>query len=116
MVLSFLVKVLEAREFANPVEVIYTDRESLFRNERFMQFLEDRNVTVSRGSSKAHNNQVVERLHRTIKQKLRKLLKDDPLLGGKKFAPKKFPYHLFSEKVLNEAMNKAIELYNNSPH
>ncbi len=116
MVLDFLETVLEACKFANPVEVIYTDTQSIFKNDRFIKFLEDRNVTASRGSSKAHNNQVVERLHKTIKTKLRGLLKNDFLVAGKKFAEKKFPYHLFSGKVLNKNINEFVELYNNSPH
>ena len=74
---------LDARGFASEVLIVDSDRESVFSNDRYYDFLKGLNVTVSLGSSKAHQNQVVERLHRSLKDIIRADLKSVSLSASK---------------------------------
>lgn len=48
-VVTYLSGILDARSFISQVVVIHSDRESLFTNDRYYDFLKSANVTVSRG-------------------------------------------------------------------
>jgi site-specific recombinase XerD len=112
-VVKYLDKVLGVRSFVNEVEIVHSDRESLFSNDRYYDFLKSRNVRVSRGSSKGYNNQVVERLHRTIKFNLKKALITNKDLALDR---KNFCFSSVSESIIKTELNRVIEEYNNKPH
>lgn len=101
-VIQCLDSMFKARLFTSAVEIVHSDRDSLFTNSSFVGFLESKGVEVSRGSSKGHQNQVVERLHRTLKHNLKKTLEKS--------------YAKTSESVLKRCLNSVIENYNNAPH
>lgn len=113
-IIAYLTVVLNARKFANPVEVVDSDRESLFSNARYYDFLKENKVTISRGSSKGYDNKVVERLYRTIKTNLRALLARE-LSKDNKTALKSLIKEV-SWDPLEAGLNKVIEAYNNTPH
>lgn len=111
-VLKFLDVVLEARSFTDRVCIVHSDRESLFSTDRYKDFLLSKNVIPSRGSSKGHDNQVVERLHRTLKNHLKvACVKHKPHLAGRQFS-----FNGFSSIFLEKSLNEAVELYNNDSH
>lgn len=104
-IICYLDIMLEARKFTNKVEIIHSDRESLFINDNYYDYLKGKEVIISRGSSKGHENQVVERLHRTIKTKLKESLRGKNVTLGR-----------VDSVVLKEELNAVIETYNNTPH
>ena len=110
-VLEYLSTVLDSRSFISEVFIIHSDRGSLFTNDKYYDFLKSRNITVSRGSSKAHENQVVERLNRALKFNLKKFLEEKHPLPSKSFR-----YSNYSIGLLKESLNSVIEEYNNNPH
>jgi site-specific recombinase XerD len=103
---------LEARRFTNSVSIVHSDRESLFSNDDYYDFLKHKNVLVSRGSSKGYDNQVVERLHRTIKENLKKACINHETVVIRK----NFTFGQLKSSLLKELLNKVIEDYNNTPH
>lgn len=106
----FFTRLLEVR---GPLEVIHSDRESLFKNDVLSSFFKKHNIRHSRGSTLGHNNQVIERLNRTLKFKMKTLLLNTP---GVKMTLKNFRFSRVSAGLLEKTLHVAIENYNNSSH
>ncbi len=100
------------RSFLPQTNIIHTDRGAVFSNEKYYHCLQLLNIKRSRGSAKAHQNQVIERLNRTLKDILRnkmdsqwKINNIDPLLNME------VPFEQMSQVV-----KESIEFYNNKKH
>ena len=110
-IVNCLSSILKARKFVNKVEIVHSDKESLFKNEIYWNFLKLNDIEISHGSSKSFNNQVVERLHRTLKYNVRKSLINQ--LGE---SNKKLIFKRVSGDVLKQTLSTEITKYNNTPH
>ena len=103
---------LRQRAFLPPTKIIHTDRGSEFKNETFALLLAKEGIIHSRGSSDGHQNQVVERLNRSLKDILKTFLAED----WRK--TKKDPLKCFDISIekFSALVTKSIEHYNNRPH
>jgi len=112
-ILDCLSAIIQQRSFLPKIQIIHSDRESFFKNEQYYNFLDEHQIQISRGSTKGHDNQVIERTFRTLKDILRTQLQVDW-----KYKSKTDPLKQkgFSIKQIDEALQKAIEIYNNKPH
>jgi len=109
--------ILRKRSFLPEVKIVHSDRDSVFKNTIFISFLEENKIEVSRGSSKAHENQVIERLNRTLKTRIRSFL--DPNWSSLK--AQGLPWDPLSSKTLSvdefgAVIQREIEDYNARPH
>ena len=113
-ILDCLSAIIKQRDFLPRISIIHSDRESLFKNEQYYQFIEEHKIQISRGSTKGHDNQVIERTFRTLKDLLRAQLQP----GWKPALKQQDPLKQkgFSIQQIDEALQKAIEIYNNKPH
>lgn len=100
------------RIYLPSIEILHSDRGSVFKNECFYKFATSRNITLSRSSTKGHQNQVIERFNRTFKQflteKLQKL-KKEPIIDiwGKQDV---------STNLMGSLIVEVISEYNERPH
>lgn len=97
-------------------KLFHTDSAKIFKSKEMLDLLREQNVIRSQGhqSEIPHHNQVQERFHATLKQRLRKRLKE--LLGLKR-TPKTFAkVSLLDEQTLKDTIYEAIQDYNNTPH
>lgn len=101
---------LKDRDFLPKVQIVHSDRASLFKNQIYYEFLDEHQIQISRGSAKAHDNQVIERTFRTLKGLVKKRLKVDD--KNKQISLKHF--HNFEERA--QFIKEIIEFYNNKPH
>lgn len=117
-VLSTIDCVIRKRDFLPKIYMIHSDRSTLFKNKLFEDHLSNLNILVSRGSSAGHDNQVVERLNRTIKESIRTSL--DNSWRSKKRAKEKDwdPLEFFSLDPVSfgDRVKICIETYNSKPH
>lgn len=51
---------VQKRSFLPQINIIHSNQRSVFSNQRYINFIQNLGVTVSRGSAKANQNQVVE--------------------------------------------------------
>lgn len=101
----------EQRAFLPNIEIIHSDKGSIFNSQKFLSFLETLNIQHSVGYSKANQNQVIERLNRSIKEILKSILDKD---WKKKHSN---PLNnLIEPSVMAQKVIQAIEFYNNRPH
>jgi transposase InsO family protein len=112
-VLQFLQSIIEARAFTLPIQMIHTDRESLFTSQYFTEFVATCGITLSRGSSEGHQNQVVERLHRTINASVQRILVDSLQFKTK---TKNLSFARVPADTLKLATHQAFEQYNNAKY
>jgi site-specific recombinase XerD len=105
---------LRHRSFLPPVRIIHSDRGSEFKNENFASFLAGNGITHSRGSSEGHQNQVIERLNRSIKD----IIKTELNSSWRKSDPKIDPLKTLDLSIekFSALVTKSIEIYNNRPH
>lgn len=102
--------VLKDRDFLPEVQIVHSDRGSLFKNQVYYDFLEEHHIQISRGSAKAHDNQVIERTFGTLKSIMKRRIKVDP--KNKDISLNHFSN--FAEKA--QFIKEIIEFYNNRPH
>ena len=100
--------------FLPQINVIHSDRGSIFSNTEYYECIQSLGIKTSRGSAKAYQNQVVERLNRTIKDRLRLLLDPSWKKKREKVDPLKEIKYSFQE--FSSLVNKGIEQYNQKPH
>lgn len=100
------------RNFLPDIRIIHSDRGSIFSNQVYYDFIQSLNITRSRGSSAGHQNQVVERLNRTLKGFIRLFL--DTQYKTKKSDPLKRPGYSFQQ--MTETVQQSIEYYHQRPH
>lgn len=113
------------RDFLPKIQVVHTDRGSIFRNVPYQNFIEKLGIQISRGSAKGHHNQVIERTFRTIKGFMRPLIdtKWKPAERKGKYKNKVVdqaydPINVLKvePKRMQEVVLEAINMYNNKPH
>lgn len=111
--LDCLSTIIQQRSFLPRIHIIHSDRESFFKNKQYFNFIDKHQIQISRGSTKKHDNQVIERTFRTLKNLLKIHLQADW-----KPKSKKDPLNQkgFSITQIDVALQKAIEIYNNKPH
>lgn len=113
-------KIKADRAFLPPFNIWHTDRESLFKNDQYIQIMQQNHIQVSRGSAKAFENQVIESLNRTFKNILRKLIAEAILkLTGEVVHIKQKGFDIFKEPKLDsltiaDLVTQAIQIYNNT--
>ena len=105
-------KIARQRSFLPQIEIIHSDRGSIFSNQEYFACLEQLNIKRSRGSAKAYQNQVVERLHGSIKLILRQII--DP--NWTKKQPDPLSQLQISFEDMASLIKQAIEQYNQRPH
>lgn len=117
---------LKHREFLPNIKIIHSDRGSIFRNITFQNFLEEKNIEISRGSAKGHTNQVMERTFRTLKdlireqmdkhwrEKIKGDIKDKKQKEKNAYDPIK--RMAFNYQQMKEFVDNALNTYNNRPH
>lgn len=111
-VIETLKKIIEERSFLPNIQIMHSDRDSLFRNIDYSQFLERNHINLTLGSANAHSKQVIERYFRTIKNIIRRSFQ--PL--WKEGQPDPLGQKRVDYKKINHIVNKAIEQYNDKPH
>lgn len=112
-VMVFMEKIIEVRKGFAPIKYLHSDRESLFNNKLMYDFLEKHDIRKSSGSAKGHDNQTIERLNRTIKQKMERLLLDTP---GIKVTKQNFSFEKINLHELETTLNEVIQTYNDTAH
>lgn len=105
-------QIARQRSFLPQIEIIHSDRGSIFTNQEYFACLEQLNIKRSRGSAEAYQNQIVERLHRSIKLIIRQ--KINPNWTKHELDPLK--QLRFSFEQMASLINEAIEFYNQRPH
>ena len=70
--------IIQDINFLPQIQVLYTDRESLFRNLPSLHFAEEDNIQVTLASTNAYSNKVIERSFRTLKDIIRTRKRYDP--------------------------------------
>ena len=112
-----LEEIIRKRSFLPKMKIVHSDRGSVFRNEDFIAFLESKDIEVSRGSSKAHQNQVIERCIRTIKDRVRSVLRPE-WSALKKAKGKWDPFEDLgiSKEEFQVIISEEISVYNDKPH
>lgn len=111
-IIDTLRKIIQERSFLPNIEIIHSDRESLFRNINYEQFLEENKIKISVGSAEAHSNQVIERFFRTFKNIVRKRLQPSWIEGQKDPLKRK---DIKYQELIN-IVKESIEFYNDRPH
>ena len=71
VICDVLSEIIKKRSFLPEINILHSGRGSLLKNKNFISFLEGHNIKVSRGSSKGHENKVIERFFRTLKARIR---------------------------------------------
>lgn len=111
-IIDSLSAIIQQRSFLPQIHIIHSDRESFFKNEQYYNFIDEHQIQISRGSTKGHDNQVIERTFRTLKNILRTQLQ----LNWKPNSKDPLNQKGFDIKRIDAALQKAIEIYNNKPH
>ena len=107
-IINTLYKTFKDRDFLPKVQIVHSDRESLFKNQAYYEFLNKQSIDISRASAKGHENQVIERTFRTIKDITRKKLNiTDKSINLDHFEN-------FTARAV--FIKQVIEDYNNKPH
>lgn len=112
-IIDCLSAIIQQRNFLSKISIIHSDRESYFKNDQYYQFLEKQQIQISRGSTKGHDNQVIERTFRTLKDILRRHLQPDWKL---KSLGDPLNQKGFTVQQVDAALHVSIEFYNNKPH
>jgi hypothetical protein len=102
------------RSFLPSFQLLHSDRGSIFSNQEFYDCLEKLNIQKSRGSAEAHQNQVVERLNRTIKDILRKQI--CPQWKKDVQDPLKISHPEIRFEHMADFIKASIEKYNQKEH
>lgn len=97
--------------FLPKIEIIHSDKGSVFTNSKYLLFLDSLNIKHSVGVSKGNQNQVVERLNRSIKEILKSLF--DSNWKNSLSNPLN---DLIEPQFMASKIQEAIEIYNNRPH
>ena len=105
-------KIARQRSFLPQIERVHSDCRSIFTNQEYFACLEQFNIKRSRGSAKAYKNQIVERLHRSIKLILRLIISPN----WTKKEPDPLRQLQFSFEEMASFVKQAIELYNQRLH
>ena len=111
-VVDTLKKIIEETSFLPNIQIIHSDRESLFRNIHYEQFLESNQIKITIGSAEAHSNQVIERCFRTLKNIIRRDL--NPL--WKEGQPDPLEQNTIDYNKIKHIVKNSIEFYNDKPH
>ena len=113
---KILTKIVKDRGFLPKVKIIHSkhpermsDRDSLFNNHLYYDFLNQHQIAASRESANAHDNIVIERTFRSIKELIRK-----KLAIAQKQKTVFNDLYPFSEKA--QFIEQVIDFYNNKPH
>ena len=102
------------KSFFPEIQIIHSNRDSIFSNAEYFHFLESLQIKRVSGSAKGHQNQVVERVNRTIKLKLRQALFPSWKTNGKRAKPfTEIKYHFEEFSAL---VNKNCEDLNQTTH
>ena len=119
-VIECLTNCFNDRSFLPPIRIVHSDiggkRGSLFKSEIFKEFLKKRDIRPSRGSSKAHENQVIERLNLTIKERIKTQLDPTWRKSGDKPETNPLQTQSMDSNEFLEVVKTVIEDYNNSGH
>nr|AJF36710.1 hypothetical protein [Klebsormidium flaccidum] len=107
-----LTQLTKKRSFLPKIEIIQTNRGSIFTNPEYYDCIDQYKILKSKGSSKGHQNQVVERLFRTLQSILRVLI----CPGWKQKDPDPLKQLQFSSQEMASFVQQAIEKYNSKPH
>ena len=101
------------RSFLPKIEIIHSDCGAIFLEPRFEECLAKLDILDSKGLSYKNQNQVVERLNRTLKSMIR-----EEMIGKKwdKSVQDPFEANIYSEQEVIDFVKQAIENYNNKPH
>lgn len=105
-------KIARQRSFLPHIEIIHSDRGSIFTNQEYFACLKQLNITPSRGSAEGSQNQIIERLNRTIKLILRQII--SPKWTKRK--PDPLGQLQYSYEEMASLIKQAIEQYNQRPH
>jgi transposase InsO family protein len=71
-ILECLQTIINDRDFLPNIIILHSDRESIFRNQKYENFFDSKQIAISRAAATGHNNQVIERTFRTLKALIRK--------------------------------------------
>lgn len=109
-IIETLKQIIEEPSFLPNIQIRPSDKESLFKNIDYSQFLEHNIIKI--GSAQVHSNRVIKRCFSTLKNLIRRFLEPswkeaqtDPL--------KQKPF--YSNRV-SIVVKEAFENYNNMPH
>ena len=100
------------RKFLPQINIIHSDKGSIFTNDQFKQYLDFLDITPSQGDSRANQNQVIERLNRTLKDIIRKNINND----WKKGMNDPLKYNTLNTQEFAKIIHKSIEFYNDREH
>lgn len=115
-----ILKVINDSGHKPRIRIIHSDRESLFKNDHYFEFLKQHGILASRTSAEAGGNMVLERTFRTVKGPIR--VKLDPLwvdLRKSKHAVLQRPDPLqtvHNPELISKLVREAISEYNSAPH
>lgn len=101
----------QKRSFLPKIEIIHTDRKSIFRNAEYYECIDQHKILKSRESSKEHKNQVIKRLFKTLQNILRARI----CPGWKQKDPDPLKQLQFSSQEMASFVQQAIEKYNSKP-
>jgi site-specific recombinase XerD len=106
------------RAFLPSIEIIHSDRGTIFRNKMFEEHILGLGVKLSRGSAEGHDNQVVERLNRTLKENIRRRLNPDWQSNKAKKLKDWDPLVslVLSVEDFGTLVEQEISAYNSRPH
>jgi site-specific recombinase XerD len=101
--------------------VLHTDNAQIFRSEEFHLFAKQHQITLSAGPQAFHQNQVIERVNRTIKAKLKKAILAILIVGEhlnfyRKAHLKRLVQDVSQQVDFAQLVNQTIEEYNNTAH
>lgn len=101
------------RSFLPKIEIIHSDCGAIFAESKFEKCLASLNILESKGLSYKNQNQVVERLNRTLKMIIR-----EEMTGKKWNKEQQDPLetNIYSSEEVSEYVKRAIEIYNDKPH
>lgn len=117
VICEVLIEVIRKRSFLPEIRIIHSDRGSIFKNKYFLDCLAKNNITPSRGSSTGHDNQVIERFFRTLKNRIRSNLRPNWLtLKEKGLSWDPLKEMEVSVEEFTKVVKQAIEDYNSTPH
>ena len=112
LVVEMLSEAFRKRSFLPPVQIVHSDRGSLFKNAAVTSFLAKEGIKHSRGSSDGHQNQAIERLNRSFKDILRTSL----LKGWRQMKKDPLKQQSLSLTDFSALVNECVVFYNNRPH
>jgi integrase len=101
------------RDFLPKIEIIHSDCGALFLEPQFRECLHNLNIFDSKGLSYKNQNQVIERLNRTLKGILRHEMLGKP---WDRISSDPLDAKIYSPDEMSEFVQLAIETYNNKPH